>query len=142
MGEARALDDIGGIYMRLGDDDLALPFHEKSLKIRRKIGQRRAECTSLLNIARIQLRQDRIDDALETLGMALPIAEETKSKSHIYDAHHLYSEAFEQTGDHEKALHHFKVYQRAKEEVFNEQASASTNCRSVSRCRRRSKPRR
>jgi len=123
MGEARALDDIGRIYMRLGDDALALPFHEKSLEIRRNIGQRRAECTSLLNIARIKVRQGLPGDALEILDGAMAIAQETGSKSLIYDAHHIYSEAFEQVGDDKKALQHHKLYQQAKEEVFNEKTS-------------------
>lgn len=127
MGEARALDDIGCIYMRLGDDDLALPFHEKSLEIRRKIGQRRAECTSLMNIAKIRLRQNKVDQAFKILEDALAIAEETKSKSHIYDAHKLLSDAFERKGDHEEALHHFKLFQLAKEEVFNEHTSERIN---------------
>jgi signal transduction histidine kinase len=123
MGEARALDDIGCIYMQLGDNELALPFHEKSLEIRRKIGQRRAECTSLLNIARIRVRQNQPDQALAILDEALAIANETNSKSLIYEAHQLYSEAFEQNGDNTKALQHYKAYQRAKEDVFNESTS-------------------
>ncbi len=123
MGEARALDDIGSIYMHLGDDEMALPFHTKSLEIRRSIGQRRAECTSLLNIARVHLRQKNHAQALKILDEALAIAEETRSKPHVYDAHRLYSDAYELQGDHEKALHHYKEYQSAKEEVFNENTS-------------------
>jgi signal transduction histidine kinase len=123
MGEARALDDIGLIYMQLGDDELALPFHTKSLAIRKKIGQRRAECTSLLNIARIHVRQEQQAEASEILHEALALAEETRSKPHVYDAHRLLSQAYELEGDHEKALHHYKEFQRAKEEVFNETTS-------------------
>lgn len=120
MGEARALDDIGSIYMQLGDDEMALPFHNKSLTIRRSIGQRRAECTSLLNIARVYLSQKVSRQALATLDEALAIAEETRSKPHVYDAHRLYSETYELQGNHEEALHHYKEFQRAREEVFNE----------------------
>jgi two-component system NtrC family sensor kinase len=123
MGEARALDDIGSIYMQIGDSELALPFHEGSLGIRRNIGQRRAQCTSLLNIARVRLRQKDHAKTLDILGEALAIATETDSKPHIYDAHRLYSEAYELRGDHERALNHYKEFQRAKEEVFNERTS-------------------
>ena len=123
MGEARALDDIGTIYMQLGDNEMALPFHEKSLSLRQRIGQRRAQCTSLLNIARVHVRQKNESKALQALGEAMVIAEETKSKPHIYDAHMLYSGAYELAGDHEKALKHYKEHQRTKEEVFNENTS-------------------
>jgi signal transduction histidine kinase len=120
MGEARVLDNIGSIYMEMGDNDLALPFHSKSLEIRRSIGQRRAECTSLLNIARIQIAMGNADAALGTLDEAFAIAEETGSKPHIYDAHRLYSEAFELQENFAKALHHSREFQRTKEDVFNE----------------------
>ena len=123
MGEARALDDIGSIYLQLGDYELALPFHTKSLAIRKTIGQRRAQCTSMLNIARVHVRQKEQTKALDVLGDALAIAEETDSKRHVYDAHQLYSQAYELQGDHEKALYHYKEFQRAKEEVFNENTS-------------------
>lgn len=123
MGEARALDDIGLIYMQLGDNELALPFHVKGLAIRESIGQRRAQCTSMLNIARVHIQQGEHAKALDILDEVIAMAEETRSQPHIYDAHLLYSQAYELQGDHEKALHHYKEYQRAKEEVFNENTS-------------------
>jgi len=120
MGEARVLDNIGSIYLKMGDEELALPFHVKSLEIRRAIGQRRAECTSLLNIARIQVLRRDDAAAFAAIDEAIAIAMETGSKPHIYDAHRLYSEAFELRGDFEKALHHSREFQRTREEVFNE----------------------
>lgn len=120
MGEARVLDNIGSIYLKMGDEELALPFHVKSLEIRRTIGQRRAACTSLLNIARIQVLRKDDTAAFVAIDEAIAIAMETGSKPHIYDAHRLYSEAFELRGDFEKALHHSREFQRTREEVFNE----------------------
>ena len=127
MGEARVLDDIGSIYMEMGDGELALPFHVKSLKKRRAIGQRRAECTSLLNIARIQVRQKDDVAAIATLDEAFAIAKETGSKPHVFDAHRIYSEAFELQGNFARALHHCREFQRAKEEVFNENTTDRIN---------------
>ena len=127
MGEARVLDDIGSIYMEMGDGELALPFHVKSLKKRRAIGQRRAECTSLLNIARIQVKQKDDAAAITTLDEAMAIAKETDSKPHVYDAHRIYSEAFELREDFSRALHHCREFQRAKEEVFNESTNDRIN---------------
>jgi len=127
MGEARVLDSIGSIYMEMGDDELALPFHVKSLEKRRAIGQRRAECTSLLNIARIQVRQKDDLAAVATLDEAFAIARETGSKHHVYNAHRIYSEAFELRQDFAKALHHCREFQRAKEEVFNENTTDRIN---------------
>ena len=123
MGEARVLDNIGSIYMGMGDDELALPFHVKSLETRRAIGQRRAQCTSLLNIARIQIRQENGAAAITTLDEAFAIAQETGSKPHVYDAHRLYSEAYELREDFAQALHHCREFQRTREEVFNEDAT-------------------
>jgi len=123
MGEARALDDIGKIHLQLGDFDLALAFHEKALESRITIGQRRAQSTSLINIARVHVRKEDAGAALETLGEALAIAKETKSKPQVYAAHRLLSEAFELRADHERALEHYKEFERTKGEVFNDQTS-------------------
>ena len=127
MGEARVLDDIGSTYMDMGDDELALPFHVKSLNTRRSIGQRRAQCTSLLNIARIQVRQQDHPAAIATLDEAFALAQETGSKPHVYGAHRLYADTFELQGDFAKALHHCREFQRTREEVFNEEATDRIN---------------
>ena len=112
MGEARVLDDIGSMYRDTGDFELALPFHTKSLKLRREIGQRRAESTSLLNIARVHLGLDDADQAMPVIEEGFALAEETGSRPHVYEAHELFSEAFEKQGDFEKALHHSRAFQR------------------------------
>jgi len=123
MGEARALDDIGSINEHMGEPELALGFHMESLRIRRDIGQRRAEATSLLNIARAHYQLGQTDRLMETAGEALAIAEETKSKPQIYDAHWLLSQGYELKNDHVNALKHYKEFQIGKEKVFNDQAS-------------------
>jgi len=125
MGEARALDGIGSIHLQRGEGKLALPFHTKSLEIRRSIGQRRAMCTSLLNIARVHLQGGAPGKGIEVLGEAQAIAEETTSKSHVYESHMLHAEAYEHLGDHENALEHYKKAHRVKVEVSDE----STNDR-------------
>ena len=123
MGEARVLDDIGSVYYQMGDHKLALSFHSKGLELRESIGQLRAQCSSLLNIARVQLKLERAADAISVLANALAIAKETQSKQHIYDAHNLSAQAYEMDGQVAKALDHYKKYQQVREEVFNEEAN-------------------
>jgi two-component system NtrC family sensor kinase len=65
--------------------------------------------------------------AAATLDEAFAIARETGSKPHVYDAHRIYSEAFELREDFAKALHHCREFQRAKEEVFNENTTDRIN---------------
>jgi len=65
--------------------------------------------------------------AIATLDEAFAIAKETGSKPHIYDAHRIYSEAFELREDFAGALHHCRQFQRAKEEVFNEHTAERIN---------------
>lgn len=122
-GESRALNDIGAVCFKLNDFSEALIYHKKSLELRRQIGNKSAEVTSLLNIGKVFNRLQKPEKALHVLKQAREFAEETYANPKLYQAHQALSEAYEMTGNLQKALEHLKTYQKIREEVFGDEAN-------------------
>jgi signal transduction histidine kinase len=124
MGEARALNDLGNIFVALGEFESACKFHTRALAIREEIGNKQATSTSLINLGKLHIQQRQPGKALEVLHRALDIAVEIKAKPRIYQANLALSDAHELEGDMGSALVHYKIYQVVKEEVSGDQANA------------------
>ena len=124
LGEARALNDLGVVYTDLGDFDKAFDCHTRSLELRRQVGNRQAQSTSLLNLGKLYTAKEEPEKALEYLHRALTIAMEVRTKLRIWQINLAMSDAYEQTGDFENALAHYKIYQQTKEEVSGDQANS------------------
>lgn len=73
-GEARMLNNLGGIYQVIGNYDLALEYYQNSLSIFQNKGVRDRKIGLLfLNIGSIKLLQEKYDEALSTFKKALEI---------------------------------------------------------------------
>ncbi|MBK9168159.1 MAG: tetratricopeptide repeat protein [Bryobacterales bacterium] len=124
-GEARALSDLGEIHRLEGHLEPAFAVAQESLNLRRQAGLRLAEVTSLLNLGRLHFEASRIREAREDLEAALDLARQLGAKPKIYQAHELLANLHEESGDFAAALDHWKDYQRIREQVFNEERTAS-----------------
>lgn len=70
-GIADVLDDLGQVLWLLGRIDEALDRTARALELRRRLGDRRKEATSLLHIGSIELHRGLIDPALSCYEEAL-----------------------------------------------------------------------
>ena len=111
-------------HQALGDDDKVLENHIEALRVREEIGQRQAQCTSLINLGRLYLRRMEVDKVLAVLERSLAIACAIQSRPKIYQSHQALSEAHELLGDTAEALKHHREFQRVKEDVFSNDARA------------------
>jgi signal transduction histidine kinase len=123
IGEARALNDIGVICHERGESGRALALHLESLAIREAERNPQAITTSLLNLGRIYLDRRDPAKAREVAARALETAGRIGARPKAYQAHELLSHVYEQTGDLEQALEHYRRYHDLREQVFNEEAS-------------------
>lgn len=124
LGESRALNDLGICYQAMGDLDQALSYHERALEIRKGLGFRQAESTSLINLAKLHLENKEGEKALPLLRRALRIGREIEAKPRIFQAHEALSTAYEQTGDLERSLKHYRAFHEIRAEVLGDEASA------------------
>ena len=123
-GESRVLSDLGTIFEQQGRDAEALELHLRSLQIREHDNSRSAAITSLLNLGRLYLKLGQRQEAFDSARKALGIADEIGAKPKAFPAHQLLSQLYEHEGDLARALFHERAFQRIREEVFNEEASA------------------
>jgi serine phosphatase RsbU (regulator of sigma subunit) len=119
---AFVLDGIGSIYAKKGDFENSLNYYNQSLEIRRKIGFKVGEATTLSNIGSLYADNKQYDKAIDYLNQSLSLAKEINSKEAVYRASERLSQVFEQNGNLEQAFIYFKEYHQAKEDVRNEKA--------------------
>ena len=119
-GESRALTDIA-ICLTPSRPHDALKMHEDSLQLRISMGNRQAQCTSLIHIADLLLGMGDSDAALVRSQACLETAIKINSKPRVYQAHEVLSRIYEARGDWQAALKHLKEYYRVYGEVIGDE---------------------
>ena len=79
---------LGHCYYRLGDYPRAIDYHEQSLVIARKIGNRSGEVYSLLYLADTYTHTDQLARACEKYQVAVSVAQETENNQNLHEAHY------------------------------------------------------
>jgi serine phosphatase RsbU (regulator of sigma subunit) len=102
--EARNIySNIGVIYTDLEELEFALEYFNKSLSLRRKIGDKTEIAAGLFDVAYIMQVLGFYDDAIKQLNEALAIATELKNSRLIMDCYQLLSLNYEQNGNIRKS---------------------------------------
>lgn len=124
--ESKILADIGSYYRRKGYLHEAFLYQEKSLAIRMDHQLFNPAIGNYIQLAELNLESGKVKEAVEFGMRALEQSEKIKATPRIYEAHHVLSRIYEQTGDALKALHHFKEFHRFNQEVFNKEIITRT----------------
>ncbi|MBX2822356.1 MAG: tetratricopeptide repeat-containing sensor histidine kinase [Rhodothermaceae bacterium] len=114
---ARNLHDLGCLYAELNNVDNALDYFEQALCIRREQKLVNASITTLMEMGRILMANDRIEDAIVLLNEALHYADNLGVKKKQLQLYKLLSEVYEYCKRYDVALEYFKQFNRLKEEV-------------------------
>ena len=121
VNEAYALLGMGDVRVRQNRLDEAREYFLKSLTIRTEIGYKVGEANSLLQLGKLDLSQQNLSSAKEYLLESLKVAESIKAKAAIYEAHEALAGLYEQQRDFNSFVHHYKLYNKYKSEVFREE---------------------
>lgn len=73
VGEAAALNNLGGIYNQLGDYSTALSYYQLSLPLSQRSGNQHGEASTLNNMGGIYMSIGELETALTYLQQALPL---------------------------------------------------------------------
>ncbi len=131
---AKVLNNMGSCYwnMAMNADstmdsllvltyyDTATVYYLSSLDIRKKLGDRRGQSSTLYNLGAVSLMQDNADKAIEYFLRALELAKEIQAvdlQLFFYESLH---EAYVRKDDVEKALEYYKRYTEVKDSIFNQ----------------------
>jgi signal transduction histidine kinase len=121
---ATAITSMGSALQRLGDTDRAREYYLQSLDLTRKLGSQEFEAAVLLHLGTLYTDIGDSGKAREVLQQSLSIMERLKAKPTLFRIHQALSNLYESTEEHAKALEHYKIFNRIKEEVFNDESNA------------------
>jgi tetratricopeptide (TPR) repeat protein len=121
VNEGYALFGMGDVRMKQERLDEAREYFLRSLAIRREIGYKVGEANSLLQLGKLDFNQKKPDNAKAYLLESLKVAESIKAKAAVYEAHEALAELYEQQKDFNSFVHHYKLYNKYKSEVFREE---------------------
>jgi signal transduction histidine kinase len=121
---ATAITSMGSALQKLGNKERAREYYLRSLDLARKLGSQEFEAAVLLHLGRLYTDIGEHPKAREVLQQSLLIMERLKAKPTLFRIHLALSNLYESTGEHEKALEHYKIFNRIKEEVFNDESNA------------------
>ncbi|MDX2127933.1 MAG: tetratricopeptide repeat-containing sensor histidine kinase [Chloroherpetonaceae bacterium] len=126
--EAMALIGIGKVYFSINEEDKAISFYLQAYAISNLISEPRLQAETLFEIARASslLPKEKIKDETENntliidcLQKSLSIAEQLGAKNLIYPIYLQLAKISEKVGETTTALSYYKLYNVAREEVFN-----------------------
>ncbi|GAB1542023.1 CHAT domain-containing protein [Scytonema sp. NUACC21] len=108
LGEAISLNNIGNVYLDLGDSQKALNYFQKSLSLRKQVGDKRGEARTLNNIGYVYLDFGAREKALEYFRQSLPLYQQTGDKSAESHTLNNIGTVYLDSGETQKALNYFQ----------------------------------
>ncbi len=120
---SNSLTELATLQFRSGDLDQAEALSERALALREQHRLLAGAVTNCLRIAEIRCRRSQWTRALEPLSRGLVIAEELRVKPKIAQVHRQLSELYEQAGEPEKSLAHYRRFHELREEVEREDSA-------------------
>lgn len=126
VGKAFAYHHIGQIYLDERNFGSAIQSFKKSLALAESVRHDESTAQALISLAQTLTRKNENEESesstIEILLRALELSEKISSRRLQQEAHLTLAERFEQLGEFQRALHHFKKYQLIKDEMFNEES--------------------
>lgn len=105
----RALNDVGVVYLRLGDYSEACDHFDRALIIQRERHDRAGECVALTNLGLVQERLGNYDEALDHLQVALTLGRTIGYRVGQADALRGIGVVSGRLGRHDEAVGHLRA---------------------------------
>lgn len=124
----------GEIYASMDSNDEALATFQRLLEqidLVPPIRVQHHKIGALYNRGLIFLKQNRAEDAIDSFQHVVEMAAVTGEKAREYMGHEQLARLYEQQGNFAAALHHYKVFHRLKEELFNVENAERINSLTV-----------
>ncbi len=121
--EAFAHDGLGRTYTGKKEFEKAFEQYNLSLDIRREIGFKVGEATTLFNIGNLFIQKGDLEKAISFLEQSHELSLKVNSKEGIYKSSEKLAEIYERSKRFEDAIKFFKIAHSAREEVRNEKTN-------------------
>ncbi len=98
----------------------AIEYYVKSNAVAKLINHDYQQGYTYLGLAKVRLKTSETGNSLHNAELAMQIANKINNKRLKQEIYKIFSEIFEQMGDYEKGLAHFKTSVELKEELINQ----------------------
>jgi signal transduction histidine kinase len=102
--------NIGLIHTDLGQNEKALDNFIKATETARKLGRKHDIASSLLNQTNICFEENLLNEALNKLNEAHPIAQELNDIRLLRNAYSLYTKVYDKMGEREESAKYFELF--------------------------------
>jgi tetratricopeptide (TPR) repeat protein len=119
--ESKIYSDISLFHLKNKEYKKALENQKISLEIREKNNYLNPACTSYILLAEIFLELKESELAVEFAQKAVDIATKLKTMIKLFEAHAILSKIYEVQGDIKNAFEHYKLFNKYKDEVHNQE---------------------
>lgn len=106
-GEASTLNNIGLVYVSLGETQKGLEYYGRALPLRQAAGDRRGEASTLNNMGRVYALVGEHQKALDYYNRALPISRALGDRQREVSELQNIGVVYASVGEHEKALYYY-----------------------------------
>jgi len=113
---------IASLKEKALDPEDAIRHYQESLRLNESLGEKRLEVQCLLGLGRIYSGKGEKEKAYGYLNRALTLAGDIKARPLLYEIHLALGEMYERVREFDKALSHYKLYQKIEKEVLNNES--------------------
>ena len=106
---ARTLSDLSNTNQRMGLHEEGIPQAEEASQVFERLGKPVQQAESLVNLAWLLLRTEKLDAAEETAFHAINLLPEEGERFWVYNCHLILGQICRSKGETEKAVHHLEM---------------------------------
>jgi signal transduction histidine kinase/CheY-like chemotaxis protein/HPt (histidine-containing phosphotransfer) domain-containing protein len=119
--KAKTLSSLAILYTKLKEFDKAIIYFNEALNIAKDGVTPVVSAQIKKSLGNLYIKLTQYDKAIEVLNSALKIAENSPMEGQLSRIHYFLSKAYEQMGDSEKALYHYKKFYEFDKQVTSEE---------------------
>lgn len=127
IGVHYSLNSLGNIYYDLGDIPKSFEAYQEALIMRKSLKNKFIIAETMLNLARVFIKQKKLDEAYGYLDEGLALAQINQAKELEQKAYLFFTELYESKQDPNKALFFFKKYTQINDSLYNSEMSKQIN---------------
>ncbi len=113
---------LGETYLEMGQYQPAIEAFQHGLTLNQPLASKKNEQFILYYLGLAHYRRQEVEPALAYLQQALLLAQEIEAKTELYQCHQLLAEIYENQGQFEVALAHYRQYHQVYQTVFNDKS--------------------
>ncbi|GAB4126969.1 MAG: hypothetical protein OHK0045_13400 [Raineya sp.] len=114
-----SLHSLGNIYYDMGNTPKSLEAYQEALIIRRSLRNKFVISETMINLARVLIKEGKFDEAYGYLDEGLALAKNSQAKELEQKAYLFFAELYEGKKDLAKSLYFYKKYTKMNDSLYN-----------------------